>query len=149
MIQFRRDWLINIDTIREEMNQLLDHFAISKPPMIRFAPGVWEPAIDVYETADELVVTIELAGVKESDTEILVDRDTFIIQGKRKKASPASGKRAYYQMEIASGPFERVVTLPVAVDFANAKASYEDGLIEVILPKAKKEGTRKVTIKSG
>ena len=149
MVQFRRDWLMNMDTIREEMNQLLEHFAGSKPPTIRFAPAVWEPAIDVYETVDELVITIELAGVKEADTEILVDRGTLIIRGRRKKALPASGKRAYYQMEIASGPFERAVTLPVAVDFANTKASYKDGLIEVILPKAKKEGTRKVTIKSG
>jgi len=149
MIQFRRDWLINIDMMQQEMDRLLDHFAGSKPPTVRFSPAVWEPAIDVYETDDELVVTVELAGVKEPDMQILVDRDTFVIRGERRKALRASGKRAYHQMEIASGPFERVITLPVPVDATNTKASYEDGLVEIILPKARKERTLQVKIKTG
>ncbi len=147
MVQFRRDWLINIDMMQQEMDRLLDHFACSKPPIVRFSPAVWEPAIDVYETDDELVVTVELAGVKESDIEIMVDRNTFIVRGVRRRALRTSGKRAYYQMEIASGPFERSITLPVAVDTTNTKASCEDGLVEIILPKAKEERTIEVRIK--
>ena len=148
MVQFRRDWLAQIEMMQQEMNRLLDHLAGSKPPMVRFSPPAWEPAIDVLETDDEVVVTVELAGVSESNMEIVIDRDTFIIRGERKKNPQASSKKTYHQMEITSGPFVRSVTLPVAVDATNSKASYDNGLIEVLLPKAKNNGTLNVKIKT-
>lgn len=149
LVQFRRDWLMNIDRLQQEMDRLLDHFAGSKPPTVRFAPVVWQPAIDLYETEDELVLTVELSGVEGADMEILVERDTFTIRGERKKALRPGGRRAYYQMEIASGLFERTIVLPTAVDAANSRASYEDGLVEVVLPKARGERTLMVRIKTG
>jgi len=147
MVQFRQEWINDIDMMQREVSRLLDHFAGTKPPMVRFSPTVWEPAIDLYETDDELVVTVELAGVKETDLQILVDRNIFTIRGERHKVLPVGSTGAYHQMEIASGPFERSITLPEAVDAANARASYEDGLVEVILPKVKKERTVRVEIK--
>jgi HSP20 family protein len=147
MVGFRRDWLIQIDVMQREMERLLGHFASSKPPMVQFSPRVWQPAIDVYETDEQLVVVVELAGVREEDIEIMVDRSTFVIRGER-KAPSASGQRTYHQMEIASGPFERGIVLPVAVVPGQTKASYRDGLVEVILPKVKEEQTRRVQIKA-
>jgi HSP20 family protein len=147
MVGFRRDWLIQIDTMQREMERLLGHFASSKPPMVQFSPRVWEPAIDVYETDDQVVVVVELAGVREADFEIVVDRSTFVIRGER-KATSASGHRNYHQMEITSGPFERGIDLPVAVVPGQAKASYRDGLVEVILPKVKEGKIRRVRIKA-
>ena len=147
MVQFRRDWMNQMDMIHQEMNRLLDHFAGSKPPQVRFSPPVWEPSIDVYETEDNLVVIIELAGVNESDIDLMVDRDTFTVQGVRGKAISTGEKRAYYRMEIASGPFRRSIALPVAIDTAKVKASCENGLVEVILPKLKKGETHRIDIK--
>jgi len=147
MVGFRRDWLIQIDAMQREMERLLGHFASSKPPMVQFSPRVWEPAIDVYETDDQVVVVVELAGVREEDVEIVVDRSTFVIRGERKAAS-ASGHRNYHQMEIASGYFERGIALPVAVVPGQTKASYRGGLVEVILPKVKEEKIRRVRIKA-
>lgn len=148
MVQFRRDWLGSIDMMHQEMSRLLDHFAGSKVPMFRFSPAVWEPAIDIYETDDELVVTIELAGVRESDIEIIVNHHAFAIRGERKKSLLGSRKGTYHQMEIASGSFERRITLPVAIDATNVQAHYEDGLVEVVLPKARDKRTFKVSIKT-
>jgi HSP20 family protein len=147
MAEFRRDWLIQIDTMQREMERLLEHFASSKPPMIQFSPRLWEPAIDVYETDNDLVVVVELAGVKEEDIEIVVDRNTFVIRGER-KVSPSSGHHIYHQMEVASGPFERSIVLPVAVEPGQTKASYRDGLVEVILPKVREKQVHKVQIKT-
>ncbi len=148
MVQLRSDWRTQLDIMQQEMQRLLNHLAGSKPPQVRFSPAGWEPAIDVYETEDEIVVIVELAGVKESDIEILVDRDRFTIRGGRKKAVVTSVKRMYYQMEIMSGPFARSIALPVAVDTTESKAYYADGLVEVILPKAGKGRTHKVDIKT-
>jgi len=148
MIQFRREWITNIEMMQQEVNRLLDYFSGSKPPTIRFSSRVWEPAIDLYETDDALIVTVELAGVRESEMEIQVERNTFTIRGERRKPLPAGGRGAYFQMEIASGPFERTITLPMAIDAAGARASYGDGLVEVILPKVKEKRTVRVEVKA-
>jgi HSP20 family protein len=133
--------------MQQEMERLLDHFASSKPPAIRFSPRIWEPAIDIYETDEAIVVMIELAGVKEEDIEIMVDRSTFVIRGERKIAASSRGC-TYYQMEIASGPFERGISLPAAIDPEQTKASYQNGIVEVVLPKVKEEWTQRVKIKA-
>jgi HSP20 family protein len=147
MIQFRQEWINDVNMMRQEMGRLLDHFAGAKPPMVRFSPTAWEPAIDLYETDDELVVTAELAGVRESDLQMTIDRNIFTIRGERQKALLPGKAGVYHQMEISSGPFERSITLPEAVDAENARATYENGLVEVVLPKVKKERTIRVGVK--
>lgn len=147
MFQFRQEWINEVDSMHREMSRLLDHFAGTKPPMVRFSPTAWEPAIDLYETKDELVVIVELAGVKEGDFQVIIERNVFTIRGEREMMLPDSKAAVYHQMEISSGSFERSVALPEAVDVENAQASYENGLVEVILPKIKKEQTVMVEIK--
>ena len=147
MIQFRQNWINDVNMMQQEMGRLLDHFAGAKPPMVRFSPTVWEPAIDLYETDDELVVSVELAGIRETDLQMIINRNIFTIRGERQKTLPGSKTGVYHQMEISSGPFERSITLPEAVDAENARASYENGLVEVTLPKVRKERTIKVGVK--
>ena len=147
MIQFHQEWINDVNMMRQEMDRLMNHFVGAKPPMVRFSPTIWEPAIDLYETDDELVVTVELAGIRESGLHITVDRNLFTIRGERQKTLPGSKTGVYHQMEISSGPFERSITLPEAVDAENARASYENGLVEVTLPKVRKERTIKVGVK--
>ena len=148
MIEFRGDLFNQMDLIQQEMNRLLDHFAGSKPPQVRFSPLFWEPAVDVYETKDKFVVVIELAGVVESDIRMTVDGDVFTVEGVRRKAGGGGEKRAYHRMEIAAGPFRRSFKLPVAVDPRKVEASCENGLVEVILPKGRGGGSFRVDIKA-
>jgi HSP20 family protein len=135
-----------MDTMQREMERLLEHFASSKPPVIQFSPRVWEPAIDVYETDEEVVVVVELAGVKEEDIEVAVDSNTFIIRGERGAASPGK-RRIYHRIELASGPFERGIILPAAVEPEQTEVSYQDGLVKVVLPKVSEERVHKIKIK--
>ena len=148
MVQFRRDLINNIDMMQREMNRLLDHFACSKVPMVRFSSAVWEPALDVYEIDSEVIVTVELAGVRESDIEIVINQRTFAICGERRKAVPGGRKGTYHQMEIIGGSFERHINLPAAVDATGARASYENGFLVIVLPKVKNERSIKVSIKT-
>ena len=147
MVQFRRDWLENIDSMQREMEQLLDQFATRKPPMIRFSPRVWEPAIDMYETPQAVVVVAELAGLKQEDIDITLHAKTLIISGERIE-SQEGNKRTYYQMEIPKGHFERSILLPVEVDIDQAKASYRDGILQIVLPKRTDEQIRKIDIRT-
>ena len=137
MSQFSRDWITHMNAMQLDMNQLLDHFAGRKPPRVRFSPLVWEPAIDLYETDASFVVTVELAGVKEPDLRIVVAPDTFTIQGDRKRELQRGRRSVFHQMEIASGPFGRSIKLPAPVDTTRVSASFENGLLEVVLPKSK------------
>jgi HSP20 family protein len=146
MIEFRGDLFNQMDLIQQEMNRLLDHFAGSKPPQVRFSLPFWEPAVDVYETKDKFVVVVELAGVRESDMRLTVDGDVFTVEGVRRKSAEAGERRAYHRMEIAGGPFRRSLKLPVAVDTRKMQASCENGLVEVILPKGR-GGSLRVDIK--
>lgn len=141
----RRDWLMQIDNMQREMERLLDHFAGSKPPIVRFARRIWEPAVDVYETDNEIVVNADIAGVAEDELEITVSKNVLTIRGARRNVGFGT-QRTYYQMEIASGAFERIVSLPVPVDPEKSRASYNDGLVEVLLPKSRNRRTHTVKV---
>ncbi len=149
MVQFRRDWFSQMDLIQQEMSRLLDHFAGSKPPQVRFSPLVWEPSVDVYETKDKLVVVAELAGVRESDIRVTVDHGVFTLEGVRGKFAEGGERRAYHRMEITGGHFRKSIKLPVAVDAAKVEASYKDGLVVVVLPKVKVRRAYRVDVKVG
>lgn len=146
MMEFRDDWLNNVRSMQWEMERLLDYFGSSKPPSVHFA-RIWGPAIDVYETETEVVVLVELAGVKRDEIEIVVGGNTLVIRGERGEVS-LRGKRTYYQMEIHRGPFERNIQLPTTVDPEKTRASYEDGLLEIVLTKIRREQTLRVRIRT-
>jgi HSP20 family protein len=137
MVQLRRDWFTPFDEMRREMDRLVDDFSSRRPPAFRFSRRDWEPVIDVYETADAVVVVADLAGVKQEEIEVLVQGNTLLIRGIRGDSAP-QGQRSYQQIEIRRGPFERQVTLPAMVDPEQTNAYYENGLLEVIMAKVGK-----------
>jgi HSP20 family protein len=134
MVQLRRDWSTPFNEMSREMNRIMDDFSSLRPPTFRFSRRTWEPAVDMYETADSVVVVVDLAGLKEEDIEVLVQGNTLIIKGIRRD-SITQGQRSYHQIEIRRGPFEREVALPVAVDPEQTSACYENGLLEIVMTK--------------
>lgn len=140
------DWLIDMSTMSRELERLLGHLGSTKPRNIIFSGVVWEPAADIYETEEEVVVVAELAGVDEG-VEIELDGNILIIRGKRTEMSPQC-RRIYYRMEIAKGPFEKGMQLPSNVDPQRARVFYEDGLLVVVLPKIQEMRALKVRIKA-
>jgi len=147
MIELRRDWAEVVVNIQREMGRLMDEVVSRKPPTVRFAPKTWQPAIDVYETDSEVVVLVELAGIKEAEIEVTVHNGVFTIRGERKDIKQGI-KRTYSQMEILWGPFERDITLSANVNVDQIKAFYEAGILEVVLPKLGEEKARRVDIRA-
>lgn len=96
--------------------------------------SVWHPPTDVYETEDDFIVKVEIAGMRDEDFTVAAENRLLRIEGVR--PDPA-GRRAYHQMEILSGKFEIDVELIVPVNMESASAEYKDGLLTIILPKTK------------
>jgi len=96
----------------------------------------FQPPTDIYETADEIVVRMELAGIDPADIELWVDEDAGRLTVRGRRDDPAgSEQRRYYNVEIECGPFVRVVQLPRPVAGEAAAASYAEGFLTVRLPK--------------
>ncbi len=141
------DWSAHFSSINREMERLLDHIGGSKPPAARFCPTMLEPAVDVYETMEEVVVVLDLAGLQDGDVELVVDGTNLTIRGERRDQR-LGNPRTYHYMEICYGPFDRSLVLPCLVDADGAKASYRGGLLEVVLPKSQEAKSRRIPIKT-
>jgi HSP20 family protein len=94
----------------------------------------WQPDIDVFETEQQIVVRVELAGVRSQDLRVTVDGSLLRISGVRAPGDAAQVKRLH-QMEIASGPFERRVHVPVAFERDRVSAHLADGFLTISLAK--------------
>ena len=94
---------------------------------------VWRPPTDVYETEDQIVVQVEIAGVQPDDFRIALYDRQLSISGVRYDAPPE--RRAYHQMEVHFGEFRADVDLPLPVDKDRIDAEYRQGMLRVILPK--------------
>ncbi len=92
----------------------------------------WSPPTDVFETEASFVVRIEVAGMRQSDFSIDVEENFLIISGTR---SEPSEHRMYHQMEIRFGDFSTAIEIPAGADVSKAQAEYEDGFLNVVLPK--------------
>jgi HSP20 family protein len=92
----------------------------------------WSPPTDVYETEENCVIKVEVAGMRDEDFEVAFENNVLMIHGHRPDRNE---KRAYHQMEIRFGQFEIAVEIPVVVDMEKALAEYKDGFLVIILPK--------------
>jgi len=92
----------------------------------------WRPPTDVYESEDQIVVRVEIAGMHEDDFKIELDGLFLSIRGVR---SDTTGRRAYHQMEIRFGEFSSDIELPAPVMASEVDATYKDGFLRIVLPK--------------
>ena len=105
----------------------------------------WAPPIEMFEKEDQFVVRAELPGMKKEEIDISMVGDTLTIKGER-KAETEVKEEDYYCCERRYGSFMRSITVPTAVDAKNIKATYENGVLEISLPKAPEVKPKKVEI---
>lgn len=129
-----------IERIRKEFDRLLEELIPREEGERLFAP-----AVDVYETDQELVVKAELPGVKKENVEVSIRDNALHIRGEKKEEKEEKTE-AYHRVERVYGKFERVIPLPTDVKVESAKAEFKDGVLEIRIPKAEGSKEKKIEI---
>ena len=132
-------------TLREAMDRLFDD-AFTRPLDLR--DGGWSaPAIDMYQTDDDVVVKAAIPGFKADEVEINVTGDVLTLRGEMKHEEEKKDK-AWHIREQRWGSFERSITLPTDVKADKASADFENGILTVTLPKAEEVKPKPITVKA-
>ena len=131
-------------TLREAMDRLFDD-AFTRPISASGFPGA--PAIDLYQTDDEVVVKAALPGLKADEVQISVENNVLSLRGEF-KAQNGHENATYHIREQRFGAFERFITLPVDVQTEKAQADFENGVLTITLPKAEAVKPKTISIKA-
>jgi HSP20 family protein len=139
-----------LGTIQNEMNRLFNTFFEAPTSGGNGTQTLrrWIPAMDLVETDGEYILRADLPGLTENDVNIELEDSVLTISGER-KSEHEERKEGYYRVERASGSFSRSLTLPEGVDASAIKASFDNGVLEVRVPKPEVKKPQKVAISVG
>jgi HSP20 family protein len=144
----KRDPFADFARMRREMDQLLGDFWDQAGYRQRRQAVAFVPRVDVYycgeDAPEKAIVKVELPGIELEAVNLEVTGRTLVISGERPVRETEG--RTYQQVELPSGPFQRVVELSVDVDAEQAQATYDDGVLRVELPIRLPKAARQVPI---
>jgi HSP20 family protein len=108
----------------------------------------WAPALDIAERKDAYLVTVDLPGVKLDDLETTLEDGLLTIQGERHFTNDASDQN-FHRVERRYGTFRRSITLPAHVMADEIEASIEDGVLQILVPKAEEAKPKRIQVNPG
>lgn len=133
------------DKIGSRFEETIEDMFRSMGPIFCLAERSWKPAMDIYETEDEIIVLAEVAGVGKDCLDIEVNSKAIKISGNRNEV-PKMESCKYRLAEIQYGSFERILILPALIDQDKVDASFQDGFLKIRLIKKPMERTIKIPI---
>lgn len=134
MAIIRWDPFRDMVTLREKMNRLFEDSLANKGEDKDFMASNWAPAVDIYETGNELVLTAEVPGIDEKDIEIKIEDDTLTLKGER-KFEKETKEENFHRIERSYGSFFRAFALPNSIDTDRIQAEFENGVLKIVMPK--------------
>ena len=134
----------DLSDMQSELNRVFDNF-FGRPAGTPGMERVWAPAVDMYETKDELVVSAELPGLSEKEIHLSITGDMLTLKGER-QWSHEDRQDSFYRSERWFGKFERTLPLPIPVQSDKVKAKYRDGVLTVTIPKAEEIKPKEIKI---
>jgi HSP20 family protein len=133
-----------LNSLQDQVNRLFeDTFNGGRSAQSDLA--TWAPAVDVFETENELVVKADLPDVQEKDIDIRIENNTLTIRGERKFEQQVNEDK-YLRIERAYGTFTRSFSLPNTVNADAIKAEYRNGVLTVRMPKREESKPKQIKI---
>ena len=139
--------LRELSSLQNEMNRLFNT-VVDAPAGNAGTLRRWMPAMDLVESDDHYVLRADLPGMREEDVAIEFEDNVLSISGER-KAEHEDRKEGFYRVERAFGAFSRTLTLPKGIDPEAISAGFENGVLEVRIPKPEESKPRKISIAVG
>ncbi len=134
-----------LEHIQQQMNQLFD-FSLSRPfGDATLLGGQWAPAVDVYDSADNILIKADLPGLNKDDIDVTVESDQLILKGEKKKENEIEEDN-YYKTERFTGSFFRTIPLPAEVEAEKVDAKFSDGVLTLNLPKREEAKPKRIKI---
>jgi HSP20 family protein len=122
-------------TLQDRMNRLFDDSVRGlRPGDEALGAAIWSPAVDIYETENEVILKAELPEINQKDIDIQVENNTLVLRGERKFEKDTK-RENFHRIERAYGNFARSFTLPNTIDQEKIHADYKDGILKVVMPK--------------
>ena len=146
MALIRWDPFRDLLSIQERMNRLFDDtLARSRNLEEGTALTAWAPPVDIIEKEKEITLTAELPGMKKDDIKVEVKEGVLTLSGERTMEKEVKEEN-YHRNERTYGRFQRSFTLPSNIKQEGMKASYEDGLLSISLPKEEEKKAKQISI---
>jgi HSP20 family protein len=133
-------------TLQEQINRIFGDVARTSHEESNLTP--WAPAVDIYETENELVVKADLPDVNPQDLDIRVENNILTIRGERKFEAKAHEDN-YLRIERSYGSFSRSFSLANSVNSDAIKADYHDGVLTLSLPKREEAKPKQIRVNVG
>ena len=143
----RWDPFRDLVSIQDELNRLFGRTYAGIEPTRPTATGSWMPSMDLYETEDKIVATVDLPGIEPEDVEVAVEDATLTISGSREFSSEVKEEN-YHRVERRYGSFSRAISLPPTADTDKVEAHFDKGVLTVEVAKAEKAKPKKIQIKA-
>ena len=125
-------------SLRRAVDRLFDDALLAGPFRAgNGQPTAWQPAVEMFETGDEVVVRAEMPNVDPANVDVTVTGDAITIKGTVRQEEEKKD-RSYYRRELRYGSYVRTLPLPAEVNGGDAKATYKDGVLEVKIPKSER-----------
>jgi HSP20 family protein len=146
MALVRWDPMRELDSLQGELNRAFDGFFGARGNDV----GVrrWIPAMDLVESDDHLVLRADLPGMTEDDIDIEIKDNVLTVSGER-KAEEETREEGFHRIERAYGSFSRSLTLPEGVKAEDVTANFDNGVLEVRIPKPEERKPQRVQIGKG
>jgi HSP20 family protein len=129
--------------LQNEMSRWMGQ--LSGPTSGNGSSSTWLPAVDVWETEDELVLSFDLPGIPEDAIAVELEDNVLTVSGERERTSEHSNDR-FYRFERRFGTFARSVTLPPGVREDAIRANYSNGVLEVRVPKPEEQKPKRIQV---
>lgn len=144
MAVIRWDPFRELSTLRDRMNRVFDESAYGGRGDSG-STAAWNPAVDIHETANEIVVQAEVPGVEKDQIELSLENNVLTFKGERRFEKDTQEDN-FHRIERAYGGFSRSFSIPTTVDESRISADYKDGVLTVTLPKTQQAKARQIAV---
>jgi len=135
----------SIFSLKSDMDRLFDNFFTDRTSQLQSYSDI-TPIVDVEETDQEFLISVEIPGIKKDDIKITFENNYLTISGEKKIKKDVK-KENFHHMERSYGKFSRTLAIPAGVKLDKIEAEYEQGVLNIKVPKAEEAKPKQIEVK--